>query len=194
MLRLVCYRKHPAVVDKPQVYLHGLHRLPIYCQVTKLMSTRHCINVLLDPELNPDVVCGHVLFGVNCNSSFVVDLNRLSHLKDILCDVMGAWKLPFMVIHWWTRRCHSCGERDLGFSSIFYTLPNLETVLLQQIESWCEDGSSSRRWDDVITNCHLMLVIMGGCECTICKLMDAEVYTLALPSLSSAALCLRQSQ
>ena len=94
MLRLflVCYRKHPAVVDKLQVYLHGLHRLPIYCQVTKLMSTRHCINVLLDPELNPDVVCGHVLFGVNCNSSFVVDLNRLSHPKDILCDVMGAWK------------------------------------------------------------------------------------------------------
>jgi len=85
-------KKHPTVVDKPQVYLHGLPRLPIHCQVTKLMSTHHCINVLLDPELNPNVVCGHVPFGVNCNSSFVVDLNRLSHPKDILCDVMGAWK------------------------------------------------------------------------------------------------------
>jgi len=78
------------------------------------------------------------------------------------------WKLPLMVIRWWTKRCHSCGERDLGFSSIFYTLPNLETVILQQIESWCEDGSSSRRSDDVIANYHSMLVIMGGCECTIC--------------------------
>ena len=56
------------------------------------MSTAQCVNMLLDPELQRNVVCEHVPFGVNCNSSFIIDMNCLSNPKDILCDDMGTWK------------------------------------------------------------------------------------------------------
>lgn len=92
MLVCVCYRRRAAIFDEPQAYLHDSPRLPIYCQVSKLLSTSQCVNALLDPELKSDVVCGYIPFGVNCNSSFIVDMNRLSHPKDILCDDMGVWK------------------------------------------------------------------------------------------------------
>ena len=86
---VVYYRKHPAPVE-PQAYLHDLHRLPIFCNLSKSMSTAQCVNMLLDPELQRKVVCKHVPFGVNCNSSFIIDMNCLSDPKDILCDDMGT--------------------------------------------------------------------------------------------------------
>ena len=85
------YRKPPALVE-PQAYLHDLHRLPIFCNLSKSMSTAQCVNMLLDPELQRNIVCEHVPFGVNCNSSFTTDMNCLSDPKDILCDDMGTWK------------------------------------------------------------------------------------------------------
>lgn len=38
------------------------------------------------------MLCQHVPFGVNVNSSFIVDMNRLYNPRDILCDDMGVWK------------------------------------------------------------------------------------------------------
>ena len=83
VLPLCCMFQEPPCAVEPQAYLHGL--LPVYCSLSKLMSTAQCVNMLLDPELKQDVVCEHVPFGVNCNSSFIVNMNCLSYSKGILC-------------------------------------------------------------------------------------------------------------
>lgn len=50
------------------------------------------MDILLDPELSPELVCTRMPFDVDCNSVFVVDMSKLSNPKDISCDDMGVWK------------------------------------------------------------------------------------------------------
>ena len=50
------------------------------------------MDILLDPELSPDLVCTRMPFDVDCNSVFVIDMSKLSNPKDIACDDMGVWK------------------------------------------------------------------------------------------------------
>ena len=50
------------------------------------------MDILLDPELSPDLVCTRMPFDVDCNSVFVIDMSKLSSPKDIACDDMGVWK------------------------------------------------------------------------------------------------------
>ena len=49
---------------------------------------------------NCSKMCEHVPFGVNCNSSFIIDMNCLSNPKDILCDDMGTWKWKGSYCSW----------------------------------------------------------------------------------------------
>ena len=74
------------------MFLHELSSIPIYCQPSQLLSTVQCTDVLLDPELSPDLICTRVPFDINCNSVFVVDMSKLAHPKDVACDDMGSWK------------------------------------------------------------------------------------------------------
>ena len=76
----------------PQIYLHGNHDIPIYCKISKLLSTEECINIILDPKLTSDVVCNQLPIAIDQNSVFVVDMSKLAHPKDIVCDDMGCWK------------------------------------------------------------------------------------------------------
>ena len=50
------------------------------------------MDILVDPELSPELVCIRMPFDVDCNSLFVVDMSKLSNPKDISCDDMGVWK------------------------------------------------------------------------------------------------------
>lgn len=91
----VATREHlPTIRDEQeQINLHDMPGLPIYCtHSSKLITTPQCMDILLDPELSPDLVCTRMPFDVDCNSIFVVDMNKLSNPKDIACDDMGVWK------------------------------------------------------------------------------------------------------
>ena len=50
------------------------------------------MEILLNPELSTESVCKRMPFDVDCNSVFVVDMNKLANPKDIACDDMGVWK------------------------------------------------------------------------------------------------------
>ena len=86
--------RQPTVRDEPgQQYLHAIPSLPIYCShSSKFVTTAQCMDILMDPELSPKLVCTRMPFDVDCNSLFVVDMSKLSNPKDISCDDMGVWK------------------------------------------------------------------------------------------------------
>ena len=90
----VIRERQPTVRDEPeQQYLHGLLSLPISCsRSSKFVTTAQCMDILVDPELCPELVCTRMPFDVDCNSVFVVDMNKLANPKDISCDDMGVWK------------------------------------------------------------------------------------------------------
>lgn len=71
--------------------LHNLPELPIYALPKKMLTTQEAINVLLSFGLEESSICSRVPFGVEINSAFVVDLNKLNSTRDILCDDMGVW-------------------------------------------------------------------------------------------------------
>ena len=88
----VATREHQPTIrdEQEQINLHGMPGLPIYCtHSSKLITTVQCMDILLDLELSPDLVCTHMPFDVDCNSIFIVDMNKLSNPKDIACDDMG---------------------------------------------------------------------------------------------------------
>ena len=56
------------------------------------------MDILLDPELCPELVCTRMPFDVDCNSLFVVDMNKLANPKDISCDMTWVFGSGMAVI------------------------------------------------------------------------------------------------
>ena len=83
--------KHDAKVEPGIGLLHDKPSLPIYSMNNKFLTTQDAVNVLLDPDLKPDVICTQVPFSLSINGIFVVDLSKLNSIKDLLCDDMGVW-------------------------------------------------------------------------------------------------------
>lgn len=75
----------------PITTLHNIHELPIYTKPKKMLTTQEAINILLCFDLQEESICTRVPFSVEINAAFVVDLNKLSSPKDIVCDDMGVW-------------------------------------------------------------------------------------------------------
>ena len=48
--------------------------------------------MLLSPQLAKEQICSRVPFSVNCNGIFVVDLNNVKDVRDVLVDDMGVWQ------------------------------------------------------------------------------------------------------
>ena len=46
----------------------------------------------MDPKLTSDVICKRLPIAIDQNSVFLVDMSKLAHPKDIVCDDMGSWK------------------------------------------------------------------------------------------------------
>ena len=66
--------------------------LPIFVRQKHHLSTTTIVETLLDPELDPDLVCKTQPIAVERNLAFIVDLKHLNHPKDLLCDELGSWK------------------------------------------------------------------------------------------------------
>lgn len=71
--------------------LHNLKELPVYAQSCKMLTTQEAMSMLLNSELEESLICTTVPLSVEVNTVFVVDLNKLASLNDVLCDDMGAW-------------------------------------------------------------------------------------------------------
>ena len=78
---IIFRKQQPTVHDKPQKFLHRLPNLPIYCQTSKQLNTKECVNTLLNPELSSGSMWSRVPFDINCNCVFIVDMARLSALR-----------------------------------------------------------------------------------------------------------------
>ena len=72
-------------------HLHGFEDLPVYAQLTKMLSIQEAVGVLLCSELDDSSICSRVPFSVEINAVFIVDLNKLSSPNDVTCDDMGVW-------------------------------------------------------------------------------------------------------
>ena len=95
----MCFNRVKAEVESLST-LHNLPELPIYAKPKKMLTTQEAINVLLSFGLEESFICSRVPFGVEINSAFVVDLNKLTSPRDILCDDMGVWNWGGSMKRW----------------------------------------------------------------------------------------------
>ena len=85
--------RKPIELSDPVIEFHcGKKNLPIFVRQKKHMSTAQIVETLLDPELDSHRICTSQTIGAENNLVFIVDLQRLEHPKDILCDELGSWK------------------------------------------------------------------------------------------------------
>jgi len=89
-LVLLNYRVKSDLQSKTS-HLHGIRELPVFAQPYNLFTTKKAIGVLLFSGLTEESVCSRPPVSVDINAVFVVDLNKLSSPKDVVCDYMGAW-------------------------------------------------------------------------------------------------------
>ena len=73
-------------------YYCGRKDLPIFARQKKHLSTTQIVESLLDPNLAQDQISNTQPVGIESNLAFIIDLKRLKHPKDILCDELGSWK------------------------------------------------------------------------------------------------------
>lgn len=55
---------------------------------------------MLDPNLDASTVCSIQPLHVQHNSVFIVNLAKLSSVKDLYCDAMGAWRCNGVYHSW----------------------------------------------------------------------------------------------
>lgn len=92
--------------DETLVLLHGKPELPIYSVNNKFLTTQEAFDVLLDSDLSQDAICTKVPFSVSQNGIFVVDLNKLESINDVLCDDMGVWTANGSLKRWCSISVH----------------------------------------------------------------------------------------
>lgn len=63
------------------------------------------LHILLDREINPSKICQECPVNIRESATFVVDITKLHHKKDVLKDGSGKWNysgshpVPFHVTH-----------------------------------------------------------------------------------------------
>ena len=67
--------------------------MPVYSRHSERLDTQEIVSILLDPELDEKKMC-------SMQPVFVVDLSKLSHVRDIYCDDMGSWKYNGVYRSW----------------------------------------------------------------------------------------------
>ncbi len=106
------HRLKREVNDDPLILLHGKPQLPMCSSSNKFLTTRQAIDTLLDSDLKQDAICSLVPFSVSNNGTFIVDLNKLVSIKDIMCDDMGVWMWNGSFKRW-------CSVSSHGFVKLF---------------------------------------------------------------------------
>ena len=72
-------------------YHHGRQDLPIFLRQKRRPSSSEVINILLDPDLDHKRVCSSQPTAIDKNAMFIINLKKLRHPSDVLCDDMGTW-------------------------------------------------------------------------------------------------------
>ena len=72
-------------------YHHGRQDLPIFLHQKRRPSSSEAINILLDPDLDRKRVCSSQPTAIDKNAVFIINLKKLRHPSDVLCDDMGTW-------------------------------------------------------------------------------------------------------
>ena len=96
---IFCCRKKEISVE-PTTYLHRITELPVLSQPKQKLRAQDYFNVLLNPQLAKVQICSRVPFSVNCNGIFVVDLNSVKDVRDVLVDDMGVWQWKGSYLLW----------------------------------------------------------------------------------------------
>ena len=68
-----------------------LESFSVFAQPSNLLTTEKAIGVFLFSGLTVESICSRPPVSVDINAVFVVDINKLSSPKDVVCDDMGAW-------------------------------------------------------------------------------------------------------
>ena len=85
--------------------------------------------MLLGPDLQQDEICSQVPFSVGRNGIFIVDLNRLGTVTDILCDDMGVWMWSRSFRRW-------CSVSSSGFVKLYKRNVSLEDLTTDSYRIW----------------------------------------------------------
>ena len=72
-------------------FYNGNNKLPVYSVQASRFDTQEMVMILLDPDLDPDLVCKTQPVNVEHNATFIVNLSELNNPKDIYVDDMGSW-------------------------------------------------------------------------------------------------------
>ena len=73
-------------------FYNGNKKLPVYSVQASRFDTQEMIMILLDPKLDPDLICQTQPVNIEHNATFIVNLSELNNPKDIYVDDMGSWK------------------------------------------------------------------------------------------------------
>ena len=87
------------VAGKDDIY-HDNPKLPVYSRTSARLDTHNIVNALLDPELEESKVCSMQPVNVENNAVFIVDLGKLTSVKDLYCDDMGSWQYNGVYHSW----------------------------------------------------------------------------------------------
>ena len=72
-----------------QAYYRGDSSMPIYSSKKAVYSQHDIVTILLEAKAN--TVCSKKPTGVDANFTFIVDLSKLGHMKDMTADDNGSY-------------------------------------------------------------------------------------------------------
>ena len=101
------------------------------------------LRILLDPDISPSKVCQQRPVNIKDSATFVIDITKLRHEKDVLKDGFGKWNysgshpVPFCVVH------HQDGHIAIDRCAPGATGPNV--VYLRRLHATHPSNSSFKR-------------------------------------------------
>lgn len=75
----------------PLLYFNDDPELPVYSQTSTGYSISELVEILISKSTSEDKVCRIQPLGVNCNCTFIIDLDSIS-CEDLKADDVGSWK------------------------------------------------------------------------------------------------------
>ena len=90
MLNILCIYSRSESSDDNSFNL-GNPKQPIFDRHPVKYLAEHILRVLLNPHLDPSLICSEKPTYVSCSAAFIVDLNCLSIADDIKRDAYGKW-------------------------------------------------------------------------------------------------------
>ena len=136
---------------------------PVYEIPPEKYSAERVLQILLDRDISPSIVCSERPVNIKESATFVIDVTKLPHEKDVLRDAFGKWSysgshpVPFKVFH-----------KDDGYMSVERCAPGVsgsDVVLLRRLHATHPSNSSFKRMIAFVSGMLCRQGCMGGqCE------------------------------